>query len=465
MTHCQIAALIRGACVELAGKPQTVIFDPAKREKTGSHISQKAFSKTPSRALTLAFNLGDSAEKVSEIIKTAFALWKTQKPLPADASRQSDGGVLLPGGVILRGDSVILHGGGIIMPAGGNSVQSGGELLPSCASVVISGQAAACYWMDDDFDKARKRRIEQDDSPRERAEAGGTEAAALAGETAGISFGRADVVRNRVTLVTGGAQGIGKDIARGLAAAGALVFIADMDFEGASKLAASINEELKRTAAIALEVNVTDEASVKTMFDKVAENAGGLDLCVSNAGVLKAGGVLEQDLADFKFVTDVNYTGFFIISKHAGRLFRLQHMTTPAWKTDIIQINSKSGLEGSNKNGAYSGGKFGGLGLVESFALELIEYGVKVNAVCPGNFFDGPFWSDPEKGLFTQYLAKGKVPGAKTTADIRAYYESKIPMKRACAPKDLLRALFYLVEQEYETGQALPVTGGQVMLH
>jgi sorbitol-6-phosphate 2-dehydrogenase len=144
---------------------------------------------------------------------------------------------------------------------------------------------------------------------------------------------------------------------------------------------------------------------------------------------------------------------------------RLQHQTAPGWKTDIIQINSKSGLEGSNKNGAYSGGKFGGLGLVASFALELIEYDIKVNAVCPGNFLDGPLWTHPEKGLFAQYLAKGKVPGAKTAADVRAYYESKVPMKRGCAGKDLLRAIFYLVEQEYETGQALPVTGGQVMLH
>jgi sorbitol-6-phosphate 2-dehydrogenase len=450
MNHYQIAALIRGACIELAGKPQTVIFDPVKREKTA-----QASIKAPSRALTLAFNLGDSAEKVAEIIKTAFTLWKTQKPLSANAPKHKDGSVLLPGGVILRGDSTILHGGGVLMSADDKAVQSGGELLPSCASVVIDGHSAAFYWMDDDYEKAQKRRLEQDDTPR----------LLQADEASAPSESRDDVVRNRITLVTGGAQGIGKEIAAGLAAAGALVFIADIDLEGAKELAAKINQAQKRTAALALEVNVTDETSVKTMFAKVAESAGGLDLCVSNAGVLKAGGVLEQDLADFKYVTDVNYTGFFIVSKYAGRLLYLQHMTAPGWKTDIIQINSKSGLEGSNKNGAYSGGKFGGLGLVSSFALELVEYGIKVNAVCPGNFLDGPLWTHPEKGLFAQYLAKGKVPGAKTTADVRNFYESKVPMKRGCAAKDLLRAIFYLVEQEYETGQALPVTGGQVMLH
>ena len=144
---------------------------------------------------------------------------------------------------------------------------------------------------------------------------------------------------------------------------------------------------------------------------------------------------------------------------------RRQNRTAPQWKTDIVQINSKSGLEGSNKNGAYAGGKFGSIGLVASFALELVEYGIKVNAICPGNFFDGPLWSDPEKGLFIQYLKTGKVPGAKTVADVKAFYEAKVPMKRGCEGADVMRALYYIIEQEYETGQAVPVTGGQVMLH
>ncbi len=146
-------------------------------------------------------------------------------------------------------------------------------------------------------------------------------------------------------------------------------------------------------------------------------------------------------------------------------MLRRQNRTAPDWKTDIIQINSKSGLEGSNKNGAYAGGKFGGIGLVASFALELVSYNIKVNAVCPGNLLDGPLWSDPERGLFVQYLRSGKVPGAKTVADVKAFYEAKVPMKRGCTGPDVMRAVFYIVEQEYETGQAIPVTGGQVMLH
>jgi sorbitol-6-phosphate 2-dehydrogenase len=102
---------------------------------------------------------------------------------------------------------------------------------------------------------------------------------------------------------------------------------------------------------------------------------------------------------------------------------------------------------------------------VQSYALELVAHGVKVNAICPGNFFDGPLWSDPEKGLFVQYLRAGKVPGAKSVGDVKAFYEAKVPMGRGCEGADVMRALYYIVDQAYETGQAVPVTGGQIMLH
>jgi len=97
--------------------------------------------------------------------------------------------------------------------------------------------------------------------------------------------------------------------------------------------------------------------------------------------------------------------------------------------------------------------------------MELAPYNIKVNGICPGNFLDGPLWSDPERGLFIQYLNAGKVPGAKTVADVRRFYESKVPMNRGCLPIDVARAVMYCVEQKYETGQAVPVTGGQVMLN
>ena len=276
---------------------------------------------------------------------------------------------------------------------------------------------------------------------------------------------RADVVKNKTALVTGGAQGFGEELVRGLVKQGAVVFIADLNLEGAEKLAAALNAEEKKQTAFAVKVNVADEESVENMFETAALTCGGLDLCISNAGVLRASSILEQDMASFRFVTDINYTAFAVVTKHCARLMKRQYAAAPSWPTDIIQINSKSGLEGSNKNGSYAGGKFGGIGLVESFALELVAYGIKVNAICPGNFFDGPLWSDPEKGLFVQYLKAGKVPGAQTVADVKAFYEAKVPMNRGCSGPDVLKAVLYLVEQTYETGQALPVTGGHVMLH
>jgi sorbitol-6-phosphate 2-dehydrogenase len=142
----------------------------------------------------------------------------------------------------------------------------------------------------------------------------------------------------------------------------------------------------------------------------------------------------------------------------------VQHMAKADYTSDIIQINSKSGLEGSNRNSAYAGGKFGGIGLTQSFALELISDGIKVNSVCPGNFYDGPLWSDPEDGLFVQYLRSGKVPGARTIEDVRRYYDARVPMGRGCTVADVMKAIYYCIEQKYETGQAIPVTGGQVML-
>jgi sorbitol-6-phosphate 2-dehydrogenase len=331
----------------------------------------------------------------------------------------------------------------------------GGAAMPGCI-VLLSGGKASAYWPGLGYDDALRRAKARDASP--------LAVPAAARADAGSASRRSAVVEGRIALVTGGAQGFGEEIVRGLAASGALVFVADLNLAGAEKLSATLNSEAGKTVAIPVAVNVADEASVAAMFALTAEKAGGIDLVVSNAGVLKASSVLSQETSSFKFVTDVNYVGFFLMTKHAGLLLRRQSRTAPRWATDIIQINSKSGLEGSNKNGSYAGSKFGGIGLVQSFALELVEWKIKVNAICPGNFLNGPLWSDPVKGLFVQYLQSGKVPGAKTVDDVRKSYEGKVPMRRGCEGPDVMRAIYYLVEQEYETGQALPVTGGQVML-
>jgi NAD(P)-dependent dehydrogenase (short-subunit alcohol dehydrogenase family) len=279
------------------------------------------------------------------------------------------------------------------------------------------------------------------------------------------AFGRAPgPFAGRVALVTGAAQGFGLGIARGLAAAGGLVVLADIQADLAAAEAAAIEVEHGAGRAWSVVMDVTDEASVGAAVTATVERYGGLDLFVSNAGVLRAGSVTEQSLADFDLVTSVNYRGYFLGVKAVAPILAAQHRARPDYRGDIVEINSKSGLEGSRRNSAYAGSKFGGIGLTQSFALELIDDGIKVNAVCPGNFFEGPLWSDPERGLFVQYLREGKVPGATSVAEVRAAYEAKVPMGRGCTPQDVVAAILYCVAQQYETGQAVPVTGGQVML-
>ena len=281
----------------------------------------------------------------------------------------------------------------------------------------------------------------------------------IAGENAGQRGSAPGRLGGKICVVTGAAQGFGKGIAQEMYVEGASVVVADLNLPLAQQVADELGER-----AQAVKVDVTDEQSVADMVAFAVDSFGGLDLFVSNAGVLKAGSLDEMEKKDFEFVTSVNYTAFFSCARYASRVMKAQFAANPSWSGDIIQINSKSGLEGSNKNFAYAGGKFGGLGLVQSFAMELAPFNIKVNAVCPGNYYEGPLWSDPEKGLFVQYLRAGKVQGAKTLEDVRQFYLAKSLIKRGCTPLDVARAIFYAVEQQYETGQALPVTGGQVML-
>jgi len=275
---------------------------------------------------------------------------------------------------------------------------------------------------------------------------------------------RNNIVKNKIAVVTGGAQGFGESIVRELTKSECLVFIADINAKGANQLAEELNIKYKKTIALAIKVDVTNEDSVKKMIYEIVKKAGGMDIFISNAGVLKASSVKEMEFSEFSFVNKVNYFGYFLCVKHASKVMVLQNIPVGKYFTDIIQINSKSGLRGSNKNSAYTGSKFGSIGLTQSFALELVDDNIKVNAICPGNFFEGPLWADPENGLFVQYLRTGKVPDAKTIEDVKRFYESKVPMKRGCTGEDVTKAIYYLINQKYETGQAIPVTGGQVMM-
>ncbi|HSJ53510.1 MAG TPA: sorbitol-6-phosphate dehydrogenase [Anaerolineae bacterium] len=258
-------------------------------------------------------------------------------------------------------------------------------------------------------------------------------------------------LQDRIALVTGGAQGLGAAICHRLAREGAHVAVADLNGPGAGQVAAQIRSETGRRA-IGLGVDVTDEAQVEAMVGRVTGEWGRLDILVSNAGILIAEAVDEFPADKWRAVMNVNLVGYFLCAKHAARVMKAQRSGV------ILQINSKSGKKGSYKNSAYAASKFGGIGLTQSIALELAEYGVRANAICPGNLLDSPLWVD---SLYAQYAKKWGI----TEEEVRQRYVDQVPMKRGCTFQDVTNVVVFLASDQasYMTGQAINVTGGQEM--
>ncbi len=278
------------------------------------------------------------------------------------------------------------------------------------------------------------------------------------------SAGTENRLNNKIAVVTGGAQGFGAGIAEALYLKNMNVVVADLNEETGKAFVLKLESYKSSGRALFIKTDVSEPVSVKKLIISTVREFGGLDLMISNAGILMAGGLDEMEADLFSKTTSVNYNGYFHCAKYASEILKIQNQENNEYFSDIIQINSKSGLRGSNRNFAYAGAKFGGIGLTQSFAMELAPHRIKVNSICPGNFYEGPLWSDPHNGLFVQYLKTGKVPGAKNIEDVRKYYEDQVPMKRGCRLEDVMKAIYYIIDQEYETGQAIPVTGGQVML-
>ena len=258
-------------------------------------------------------------------------------------------------------------------------------------------------------------------------------------------------LQDRIAVVTGGAQGLRAAICHRLAREGATVVVADIRLSGAEDIARAIAAENHRRA-LALPVDVTDETRVREMVDRAVSECGRLDILVANAGILNPAPVDEMELAQWQAVIDVNLTGYFLCAKHAARVMKGQRSGV------IIQINSKSGKRGSAKNSAYAASKFGGSGLTQSLALELAEYGIRVNAVCPGNLLDSPLWVD---SLYSQYATRLGIG----EAEVRQRYIDQVPMKRGCTYENVTDMVVFLASDHagYMTGQAINLTGGQEM--
>jgi sorbitol-6-phosphate 2-dehydrogenase len=261
-------------------------------------------------------------------------------------------------------------------------------------------------------------------------------------------------LEDKIAIVTGGGQGLGQALSWRLAYEGCHVVVADLNEQGAIDTAETIvkNEAATRRCAIGLKVDVTNEQQVGDMIDRTVKEFGRLDVLVSNAGVVLSDAVEDFPADKWRLVIEVNLNGYFLCCKHAARVMKAQKSGA------IIQINSKSGKKGSFKNAAYAASKFGGIGLTQSVALELAEFGVRVNAVCPGNLLDSPLWVN---SLFKQYAKNQGI----TEEQVRQKYIDQVPMKRGCTYQDVENVVVFLASDQssYMTGQAINVTGGQEM--
>lgn len=256
-----------------------------------------------------------------------------------------------------------------------------------------------------------------------------------------------DRLQNKVAVITGGAQGLGQALSQRLSDEGASVVIGDINLEGAQKTASELKD------AIAVRVDITKYEDCVRLMNAAMEKYGKIDILVCNAAILISGAVGEFDPEKWKLVVDVNLCGFFNTAKAACEIFQKQGYG------NIIEINSKSGKKGSAKNSAYAASKFGGIGLVQSLALELASENIRVNAICPGNMLDSPLWVN---SLFKQYARNQGI----TEEEVRQKYIDMVPMKRGCTYNDVANVLVFLASEDssYMTGQAINVTGGQQMM-
>jgi 3-oxoacyl-[acyl-carrier protein] reductase len=241
----------------------------------------------------------------------------------------------------------------------------------------------------------------------------------------------------KTALVTGAAQGIGREIAMGLAADGADVAICDVNLEAAQRTASDIAAKGRKT--LALKANVAASAEVTAMIDQVVEKLGRIDILVNNAGITRDGFILRMKEEDWDLVLDINLKGAFNCSKAALKYLSKQRGGT------IINIASIVGAMGNAGQANYVASKAGLIGLTKTIAREYANSGVTSNAVAPG-FIDT---------AMTQALSE----------TVRADLAKQIPLGRLGTPEDVAHAVRFLASPAatYITGHVLHVNGGMYM--
>ncbi len=244
-------------------------------------------------------------------------------------------------------------------------------------------------------------------------------------------------LNGKIALVTGAAQGIGRDIALALATDGADVAICDVNLEAAQKTAADIEALGKKS--LALKANVAASADVIAMVDQVVEKFGRIDILVNNAGITRDGLILRMKDEDWDLVLSINLKGAFLCTKSA-----LKYMTKQRGGT-IINIASIVGAMGNAGQANYVASKAGLIGLTKTIAREYANRGITANAVAPGFI----------ETAMTQALSE----------TVRTELAKQIPLGKLGTPADVANAVRFLASPwaSYISGQVIHVNGGMYM--
>jgi 2-hydroxycyclohexanecarboxyl-CoA dehydrogenase len=249
---------------------------------------------------------------------------------------------------------------------------------------------------------------------------------------------------NRVALVTGGAQGIGRGIATALAAQGFRVAIADLNAETATQTAKDLAGA--GGTVIAVEVNITDTASVEAGLRAITRDLGPVEVVVNNAGWDDFMPFIATSEEFWDKILDINFKGALRVTKAV-----LPGMTERKFGR-IVNIGSDAGRVGSSLEAVYSGAKGGIIAFTKTLAREVATQGITVNAVCPG----------PTDTPALRKFADGAGQDAEKVISgmVRA-----VPMKRLGTPEDIGPAVAFFASDAagFITGQTLSVSGGLTM--
>jgi 3-oxoacyl-[acyl-carrier protein] reductase len=243
--------------------------------------------------------------------------------------------------------------------------------------------------------------------------------------------------KGQAALVTGGARGIGRSIAEGLARRGADLVIADVSLDSAESAARELSALGVRAVALKLDVSRSEE--VMSAFAKIASDFGRLDVVINNAGITRDGLILRMKEEDWDAVINVNLKGVFLCSKEAVKVMVKQKYGR------IVNIASVVAFMGNPGQANYSASKAGIVGLTKTTAREYASRGITVNAVAPG--FIATAMTDALAETVRQEMLKSIPTGAFGTAE------------------DVANAVLFLASPAsgYITGQVVHVNGGMYM--